>query len=195
MDSDNESIYEEESENEQEAAGPININVSGNLEESSESPPPGPPSPMLPQPIPLGELFPVWELPDEGTNFLNFYTRTDILELKGWAEATRERIIEKGYFVEQPMISQNLAAFLQGHYGHQWEIKVLRPSAEVIFEQLLAYIKGYAKLKSINRRLLRQQFESWPLGEKTKQLRLLAESGGFLEIDSVDRLCRSSGAF
>ena len=182
MDSDKESYYEESSDNE-EAGGPININVNVNLEESPESPPPGPPSPVLPQPIPLGELPPVWEHPDNGTNFLNFYTRTDITELKNWAETTRERINEEGYFVEQLIISQNLAAFLQQFYGHQWELEFLRSSAYVIFEKLLAYIKGYAKLTSLNRRLLRQQFESWPMGEKTKQLRLLAESGGFLEIE------------
>ena len=133
-----------------------------------ESPPPGPPSPVLPQPIPLGELSPVWELPDNGTNFLNFYTRTDIVELKNWAEVTRERSNEEGYFVEEPMISQNSGAFLQQYYGHQWEVKFLRPSAEVFFEELFAYIKRYAKLTSLNRRLLRQQFESWPMGEKTK---------------------------
>ena len=109
MEIDSDSFYEE-SENEQEAAGPTNINVNVNLE---ESPPPGPPSPVLPQPIPLGELSPVWELPDNGTIFLNFYTMTDIVVLKNWAEVTRERINEEGYLVEEPMISQNLAAFLQ----------------------------------------------------------------------------------
>ena len=71
MESDSDSFYEE-SENELEAAGPINIHVNVNLEESPESHPPGPPSPVLPQPIPLGELSLVWELPDDGTNFLNF---------------------------------------------------------------------------------------------------------------------------
>ena len=167
MESGSDSFYEE-SENEQKAGGPININVNINLEESPESPPPGPSSPVLPQPIPLGELSPVWELPDNGTIFLNFYIMTDIVELKNWAEVTRERINEEGYFVEEPMISQNLAAFLQQYYGHQWELKFLRLSAEVFFEEILAYIKRYAKLTSLNRRLLRQQLESWPMGEKTK---------------------------
>ena len=81
MESDNDSFYEEESENEQEVTGPININVNVNFEESPESPPPGPPSPVLTHPIPLGELSPLWELPDNGTKFLDYYTRTDILEL------------------------------------------------------------------------------------------------------------------
>ena len=137
---------------------------------------------MLSQPIPLWELAPVWELPDKRTNFINLYISKDIIELRNWAEVTRERINEKGFFVEQPMISQSLAAFLPQYLGHQLELKFLRPSVEVIFEQLLAYIEGYAKLRSLNRRLLRQQFESWPVAEKAKQLRLLAESGGFLEI-------------
>ena len=129
MDSDSDSFCEEESENEEELAGPININVNVNLQESPEPPLPGLPSPVLPQPIPVEDLFPVWELPDIGTNFLNFYTRTDITELKNWADMTGERINEEGYFVEEPMISQNLAAFLQQYYGHQWELNFLRPSA------------------------------------------------------------------
>ena len=183
MESDSDSFYEEGSDNEQGVAGPININLNVNLEESPESPPPGPPSPVLPQAIPLVEPAPVWELPDNGTNFLNYYTRTDIIELKNWAETSRERINEEEYVVEQPTISPNLVAFLQQFYGHQWELECLRSSADVIFEKLVAYFKGYAKLTSLNRRLLRQQFESWPMGEKTKQLRLLAESGGFLEIE------------
>ena len=72
METDSDSFYEEKSGNEQETAGPININVNANLEESPESPPPGPPSPVFPQPFPLWELAPVWELPDKETNFLNF---------------------------------------------------------------------------------------------------------------------------
>ena len=139
------------------------MNVNVNLEDSPESPPPGPASPVLPQLIPLGVLPPVWKFPDNVTNFLKFYTRTDFIELWDWAEVTRERSNEDRYFVEQPMMSQNLAAYLQQYYGHQWELNFLRPSAEVIFEQLLAYIKGHAKLTSLSRRLLRQQFNSWPM--------------------------------
>ena len=72
MESDNDSYFEESSsEDEQEVAGPLHIIVEGNLEESPESPPRGPPSPAPapPAPIPVDELFPVWELPDDGTNF------------------------------------------------------------------------------------------------------------------------------
>ena len=97
MHSDSDSYYEEDSDNEQEAVGPLNKNFQVNLEESSESPEAGPLSPVLsPQPVPVGEFSPVWELPDDGTNFINFYTRADVLNLKHWAETTRQRKSEGG---------------------------------------------------------------------------------------------------
>ena len=76
MDSDNESYYEESSsEEEQEMAGPLNIEVEVNIEESPESPPPGSPELVLPPPpIPEEVVAPVWELPDDGSNFMNCYT-------------------------------------------------------------------------------------------------------------------------
>ena len=85
MESDSGSYYEENSEAEEEVAGALKREINVNLEESPESPPPGCPSPVLPQLIPLGELSAVWELPYHGTNFLNCYARADILELKNWA--------------------------------------------------------------------------------------------------------------
>ena len=73
MESDSDSDYEESSDNE-EVATPLHINLEINLEESPESPQAGPPSPVLPpQPVPVGELSPVWELPDDGTNFINVF--------------------------------------------------------------------------------------------------------------------------
>ena len=140
MDSDNDSYFEESSDNEQEVAGPLNIQVEVNIEESPQSPPPGSPAPVLPPPIPLGELAHVWELSDDGTNFLNFYTRADIVELKKWAQVMRERRNEADYFIEEPMVSQSLAGFLRQNYGPQWERKLLQPPAEVNFEKLLAYV-------------------------------------------------------
>ena len=61
-------------------AGPPHVNVEVNLEQSPESPEAGPPSPVLLAPNPVGNLAPVWELPDDGTNFLNYYNRNDVLE-------------------------------------------------------------------------------------------------------------------
>ena len=114
------------------------MQVEVNIGVSPESPPPGSPAPTLPPPIPLGELAQVWELPDDGTNFLNFYIRAVIVELKNWAQVTRERTNEEVYFIEDPMVSQSLAGFLRQNYGPQWEWKLLQPSVEVIFEKLLA---------------------------------------------------------
>ena len=102
MDSDSDSSYEENSEAEKGIAGPLNIKVNVNLEGSPEWPPPVSPSPVLPQPIPLGEMSPVWELPDNGTFYLSYYTRADILELKNGAQVTRDCIKEEGYVVEEP---------------------------------------------------------------------------------------------
>ena len=97
MDSDSDSYFEESSsEAKQEVAGPLHIQVEVNFGELPESPPPGSPELVLPEPIPLGEAPQVWELPDDGSNFLNFYTRADIVELKGWAQVSRERRNEEG---------------------------------------------------------------------------------------------------
>ena len=82
MDSDSDSYYEENFEDEQEMAGRRHLTVQVNLEESPESPQPGSPLPVLPpQPIHVGELPPVRQLPDDGTIFINFPTRADVFHL------------------------------------------------------------------------------------------------------------------
>ena len=186
MDSDNESYYEESSsEEEHEVAGSLHIILELNLEESPESPPPGPPSPA-PAPvaqIPVDNVAFVWELPDDGTNFINFYTRADVLELKEWSITTRQRRNEEGYVVEEPILPENFIEFLVEYHGTQWEVKFLRATAEPLFAQMLAYIAGYARLTSHNKRIFRQWFGTWSAEVKWEQLRLLAESGGFLELE------------
>ena len=131
MDSDNDSYFEESSsEEQQEVAGPLHINVEINLDEPPEDPEAGPPSPVPPPPILEQELVPGWELPDDGNNFPNFYTRTDVMDLKNWAQETRNRVNEVGYVVEDPAISQNFTAYLLEHHGPQWEAKFLQFAAE-----------------------------------------------------------------
>ena len=161
-------MEESSSEDEQEAAGPLHINVEVNLAESAESPPLGPPSlaPAHPAPIPVDELFPVWELPDDGTNFISFFTPADVLELKLWAEATRNRSNEEGYVVEEPVLPQNFLAFLIENHGTQCEVKFVRAAAEPLFAQLLSYVAGYARLTSHNKRIFRKNFESWSVEVK-----------------------------
>ena len=124
MDTDSDSYYEESSsEAEKEVAGPLHVNLGINLEESPGSPPPGSPSPLLPpQRIPVGELSPAWELPDGETIFLNFFIRTDVLELKQWAETTSNRRNDEDYVVEEPVLPQSFVAFLIEYHGTQWEL-------------------------------------------------------------------------
>ena len=197
MDSNSDSYYEESSsEAKEEVARPLHVNLENYLEESPESPPPGFPTPVLPpQPIPVGELSPVWELPDGGTNFLIFFTQADVLELKHWAETTRQRRNGEGYMVEEPLLSQNFIAFLIEFHGTQWEIKFLWVAAEPLFAQLLYCVAGYARLTSHNERIFRQGLETWSVEVKREQPRLLAESCGYLELQLAARLCRSSGTF
>ena len=186
MESDSDSFYEESSsDEEQEGAGPININVEVNLEEPPEAPEVGPPLPVPPAPAPVPEdnVAFVWELPDDGTNFMNFYTRADVLELKECAITTRQRRNEEGYVVEEPMLPQNFIEFLVEYHGTQWEVKFLRATAEPLFAQMIAYIAGYARLTSHNKRIFRQWFGTWSAEVRREQLRLLAESGGFLELE------------
>ena len=113
---------------------------------------------------------------------MNCYTRTDVLELKSWAQETRSRMSEGGYVVEAPLLSQNFLVYLQGHYGKQWEVKLLQPAAEPFFECSLAYIVGYARLTCYKKYRLRSLFETWAVAERWEKLRMLAESGGFLEM-------------
>ena len=93
------------------------------------------------------------------------------------------------------MVSQSFWAFLQHFHGQQWEVKFLQPRAGPLFDQMLAYFAGYFRLTSLNKNLLRRSFQGWSIAEKAEKLRLLAESGGFLKIELVARLCRSPGAF
>ena len=125
--------------------GPLHVKVEVNIAAAPESPPPQPGSPpILPPPVPVGELAPVWELPDDGINFLNYFTRADVLELKNWAVETRARINEENFVVESPVVSQGYWAFLQHFHGQQWETKVLQPTAGPLSDQMLAYFARYA---------------------------------------------------
>ena len=184
MESNSDSYFEESSENEQEVAAPLNIQVNVKLE-SLESPHPQPESPssVPPPSIPEQELSPGWEPPDNGNNFMNYCTRTDVIELKTWAQETRNRVNDLGYVVEAPIISQKVAAYLQEHHGPQWEAKFLQLADEPLFERMLAYIVGNARLTSFNKHRLRSFYETWAFGERTEKLCMLAESGGFLKIE------------
>ena len=81
------------------------------------------------------------------------------------------------------MVSQSFRAFLQRFHRQHWEVKFLQPAEGPLLHQMLAYIIGYSRLTSLNKNLLRRYFKNWTAAEKAEKLRLLAESGGFLEIE------------
>ena len=80
------------------------------------------------------------------------------------------------------MLSQNFIAFLKEYQGTQLEIKFLRAAAEPLFAQLLVYVADHVRLSSHKKRIFRQGIERWSVEDKKEQMRLLAESGGFLEL-------------
>ena len=113
---------------------------------------------------------------------MNFYTRADVLEVKDWARVRRQRRNDEGYMVEEPLIPEDIRAFLVEYHGTQWKIKFPGAAVEPLFTKLMAYVAGFARLTSHNKRSFRQSFEAWSIRVKREQLRLLAESSGFLEI-------------
>ena len=54
--------------------------------------------------------------------------------------------------IEEPEVSHNLKLFLKFTLGPQWELKLLRQSDEVLFDQFRAYLAGYNQLTGFNRR-------------------------------------------
>ena len=143
---------------------PLRIQI--NLDESPGSPPQESLSPIPPQPIPVQELSPGSALPDDGNNFLNCFTCHDVLYLKTWALETKGRINEEAYVMEAPVKSQIFLVFLRENRGQQWEIKFLRPAAGTLFEQMISYVVGYARLTSQNKHLLRGLYETWSVEKR-----------------------------
>ena len=170
---------------------PLNVEVAG-IPDNPESPSPQP-SPVVPQPSPssggasplLGgpPMPPSPSSPREiSASFMNFYTYSDLEELKQWAVGARAARRDPTARIEEPEISYNLKIFLTYVYGRQWEIKLLRESGDVLVEQMRAYLAGYNQLTGINRRQWLRLFPAWTAQERRDQLEALADAGGFLVI-------------
>ena len=67
-------------------------------------------------------------------------------------------------------------------YGLVWEKRVLTYQTMIV-EQLYAFITGYGKLTSRIKQAWLNQLDSWTPNQLRAQLKGLAESGGFLEIE------------
>ena len=130
-------------------------------------PPPESPSPAL------------W---DDGDVFLDIYDRADLLLLQDWMEHTRIMQGGLGYVVVSPLITERLKTFLQVVHGPQWEAKFLR-GGEMILAQLGAYVSGYWVLTGFQREQWDRLFPVWTTVELRAQLKKLAESGGFIEVE------------
>ena len=174
---------------------PLNVEVA-EIPDNPESPSPQP-SPVVPQPSPTSSggaspqhspllggppMPPPPSSARESTSFMNFYTYTDLDELKQWAVGARAARRDPAARIEEPEVSYNLKIFLKYVYGMQWEIKLLRESGDVLIEQMKAYLAGYNQLTGFNRRQWLRLFPAWTAQERRDQLETLADAGGFLVI-------------
>ena len=168
---------------------PLNVEVA-EIPDNPESPSPQSaspnPSPASSQPSPLiggPPMPPPPSSPREMSgSFMNFYTYSDLDELKQWAVGARAARRDPAARIEEPEISYNLKIFLKYVYGLQWEIKILRESGDVLIDQMKAYLAGYNQLTGFNRRQWLRLFPAWTAQERRDQLETLADAGGFLVI-------------
>ena len=137
----------------------------------------------LPDHMPQQEMTPSPVVPDEDhDHFLGLYYRVDVEALDEWATVTSFMRGSIGYVVQEPEITDNFKQFLIIMYGSNWEKRVLSYQTMII-EQLYALITGYSKLTSRMKRACLAQFDSWSPSQLRAQIKGLAESGGFLEVE------------
>ena len=79
--------------------------------------------------------------------------------------------------IEEPDVSPNHKTFLRFTLEAQREVKLIRVSGEVLFQQLRAYLAGYNQLTIFNRR--HWLFPAWTAQEMREQMELLADVGDF----------------
>jgi len=137
----------------------------------------------LPEHMPQQEMTPSPVAPGEDNdNFLGLYYRVDVEALDEWATVTSFMRGSIGYVVQEPEITDDFKQFLITMYGSNWEKRVLSYQTMIV-EQLYALITGYSKLTSRIKRAWLAQFDSWSSSQLRAQIKGLAESGGFLEIE------------
>ena len=136
-----------------------------------------------PEHMPQQEMTPSPVVPDEEhDNFLGIYYRVDVEALDEWATVTSFMRGSIGYVVQEPEITDDFKKFLIRMYGSNWEKRVLSYQTMIV-EQLYAPIKGYSELTSRIKPAWLAQFDSWIPSRLRAQIKGLAVSGGFLEIE------------
>ena len=137
----------------------------------------------LPDYMPQEEMTPSPVVPDEGhDHFLGLYYSVDVEALDEWATVTSFMRGSIGYVVQEPEITDNFKQFLIIMYGSNWEKRILSYQKTII-EQLYALITGNSKLTSRIKQAWLAQFDSWSPSQRRAQIKGLAESGGFLEVE------------
>ena len=137
----------------------------------------------LPEHMPQEKMTPSPVVPDEDHDqFLGLYYCVDVEALDEWATVTSFMRGSIGYVVKEPEITDNFKQFLIIMYGSNWEKRVLSYQTRII-EQLYALITGYSKLTNRIKRAWLAQFDSWSPSHFRAQIKGLAESGGFLEVE------------
>ena len=137
----------------------------------------------LPKHMPQEEMTPSPVVPAEDhDHFLGLYYRVDVEALDEWATVTVFMRGSFGYVVQGPEITDNFKQFLIIMYGSNWEKRVLSYQT-MIKEQLYALMTGYNKLTSRIKRAWLAQLDSWSQSQLRAQTKVLAESGGFLEVE------------
>ena len=137
----------------------------------------------LPEHMPQQEITPSPVAPDEeNDNFLGLYYRADVEALHDCATVTSFMKESIGFVVEEPETTDDFKQFLMIMYGSNWEKRVL-DYQPLIMEQLYALITGYSKLTSRLKRAWFDQFGSSTPSQLRAQIKGLAESAGFLQIE------------
>ena len=122
-------------------------------------------------------------VPDEDhDHFLGLYYRVDVEALDEWATVTSFMRRSIGYVVQEPEITDNFKQFLIIMHDSNWEKRVLSYQTMII-EQLYALITGYSKLTSRTKRAWLAQFDSCSPSQLRAQIKGLAVSGVFLEVE------------
>ena len=115
-------------------------------------------------------------------NFFRFDYQVDVEALNDWATVTHFMKGSIGLVVQAPEVTDDFRQFLIIMYGSNWEKRVLGYQTMII-EQLYALITGYGKLTSRMNWVCLNPFDSCSRNQFEAQLKRLAESSSFLEIE------------
>ena len=133
--------------------------------------------------MPQTELSPSPVAWDPGSDeFLGVFYRVDVETLVEWADITNFMMGSLRISVKQPEVTSNFCDFIIIMIGNDWEKRILRYTT-ILIEKLTALIPGFCKLTTYQKTQWAERFDSWPPSTLRVQLKELAESGGFLEIE------------